>query len=99
MPNFRTHYIYVRKDVRIRGDFSRPKGVREQTAMWNIGTHSSLNAMKTVDGTVLLISRSFKFMTGVAVITSNIWFCVEEFHLGTPVHLPVVQTFKLSSLL
>jgi len=30
MPVIRTFYIYVRKNVRIRGYFSKPRGVREQ---------------------------------------------------------------------
>jgi hypothetical protein len=32
--NIPTHYIYVGKDVRIRGYFSRPEGVREQKKFW-----------------------------------------------------------------
>jgi hypothetical protein len=30
VPIIRTLYIYVNRDVRIRGYFSKPKGVREQ---------------------------------------------------------------------
>jgi hypothetical protein len=30
MPNIRTLYIYVNKDMMLRGYFSKPKGFREQ---------------------------------------------------------------------
>jgi hypothetical protein len=33
----RTHYIYVSKDVKIRGYFSKTKGVREQQRLGNTG--------------------------------------------------------------
>jgi hypothetical protein len=35
IPNIRTLYIYVSKDVRIRSYFSKPKGVREQKRLGN----------------------------------------------------------------
>jgi len=35
----RALYIYVNKDVRIRGYFSKPKGLREQKSLGNIGLY------------------------------------------------------------
>jgi hypothetical protein len=37
----RTHYIYVSKDVRIRGYFSKPKGAREQKRLGSTALYSS----------------------------------------------------------
>jgi len=37
----RTHYIYVSKDVRIRGYFSKPKGAREQKSLGSTALYSS----------------------------------------------------------
>jgi hypothetical protein len=33
------NYVYVSKDVRIRGYFSEPKGVREEESVGNIAVH------------------------------------------------------------
>jgi hypothetical protein len=37
------HYIYMSKDVRIRGYFSNPKEVREQKSLGNAGLVYSSN--------------------------------------------------------
>jgi len=37
MPNIRTLYIYVSKNVRVHDYFPKPKGVREQKSLGNTG--------------------------------------------------------------
>jgi hypothetical protein len=41
-------YIYVSKDVRIRGYFSKAKGVREQTNMEDTGIENSPSSSRPV---------------------------------------------------
>ena len=47
MPIIRPHYIYVSNDVRIRGYFSQPKGVREQNILWNTAPDQGQAALRT----------------------------------------------------
>jgi len=37
MPVIRTYNIYVSKEMRIRGYFWKPKGIREHNSLWNTG--------------------------------------------------------------
>jgi hypothetical protein len=51
MPTIRTLYIYISKDVGIRGHFQTPKGVFQQTSFGHTATeHASTNIVTVRNG-------------------------------------------------
>jgi hypothetical protein len=57
------HYIYVSKDVRIRGYFTKPKGVRKQKSLGNTAlqhrSHLKMLLISAINNSCFLMKFDF----------------------------------------